>query len=105
MLCAVTGIRSKDGVPASLALGVFMDGVLTQIGHVGSGLTQSDLRQILRAAQPVNAQNDILWIRPALTCWVRFSEWTPDGTLRHPVLIGFAKEDVSRATGEEFVYE
>ena len=28
------------------------------------------------------------WMLPALVCQVRFTEWTSDGGLRHPVFLG-----------------
>jgi bifunctional non-homologous end joining protein LigD len=28
------------------------------------------------------------WLRPELVCQVRFTEWTADGGLRHPVFLG-----------------
>ena len=101
LLCAVTGIREEYGVPKSLVLGIFHGAEMVDIGHVSAGLKQSDLAAILSASQPLCKQKDMVRLHPQLTCWVRFGEWTQGGTLRHPVLIGFSDQDVSRATGEE----
>ncbi|MDX1953174.1 MAG: non-homologous end-joining DNA ligase [Verrucomicrobiota bacterium] len=44
------------------------------------------------------------WVRPELVCQVRFTEWTRDGHLRHPVYIGLredkAAEEVMREKAE-----
>ena len=28
------------------------------------------------------------WLKPELVCQVKYSEWTRDGKLRHPVFLG-----------------
>ncbi|MDD5018043.1 MAG: RNA ligase family protein [Eubacteriales bacterium] len=97
MLCAVTGVRRNDSLPASLALGIYIDGELVDIGHVSAGLKRNDFEQIRGITASEKGREC-----PVLTCWVRFAEWTPGGTLRHPVLLGFSDEDAAKATGEEF---
>ncbi len=93
LLCAVTGVNFKNGLPSSLSLGVYRDGALTPVGDVGSGVKQEDLG--LLAKQLVSGS------APRITCWVRFSEWTPHATLRHPVFLGFSDSTPKDATGEE----
>jgi bifunctional non-homologous end joining protein LigD len=44
------------------------------------------------------------WVEPKLVCQVRFTEWTDDGNLRHPVFLGLredkaASEVVREAAG------
>jgi bifunctional non-homologous end joining protein LigD len=105
LLCVVTGIQLNNSQPASLALGVYREGGLTAVGAVSSGLNQSDWAQLWDYMQKekTGGQKDVIWIRPALTCWVRFAEWTDHMTLRHPVLLGFSNKDAAEATGEEFI--
>ncbi len=93
LLCAVTGVSYKNGLPTSLSLGVYRDGVLKPIGHVGSGVKQEDLKLLSQQIKPGDA--------PAVTCWVKFFEWTPAGTLRAPVMLGFSASVPEEATGEE----
>ncbi|MGI5848938.1 MAG: ATP-dependent DNA ligase [Christensenellales bacterium] len=104
LLCVVVGIQLKNAVPASLVLGVYRDGALTGVGEASSGLRQSDWTLLAEYMQRecLNRQKDIVWVRPTLTCWVRFAEWTQNGTLRHPVLLGFSTQDAKTAIGEEF---
>ncbi len=41
------------------------------------------------------------WIKPALVCQVRFSEWTRDGKLRHPVFLGLREDKEAREVVRE----
>jgi bifunctional non-homologous end joining protein LigD len=105
LLCVVTGIQLKNSLPASLALGVYREGGLMAVGAVSSGLNQSDWAQLWDYIQKekTGEEKDVVWIRPVLTCWVRFAEWTDHMTLRHPVLLGFSDRDATEATGEEYI--
>ena len=90
MLCAVTGLRLNNGQPASLELAVYRDGELVPVGHAGSGLNQEALRLLsdYAAKESTELRGGVMRVMPRLTCWVRFAEWTADGTMRHPVLLG-----------------
>ena len=44
-------------------------------GKSGEGLSRAEMRRCT-------------WLRPELVCQVRFTEWTADGGLRHPVFLG-----------------
>ena len=103
ILCAVTGLRMNNGQPASLELAVYRDGVLTPVGHAGSGLSDETRRLLLDYALKESScvGYDVMRVLPRLTCWVKFAEWTADGTMRHPVLLGFSDRPAEEATGEE----
>ena len=71
---------------------------LTFVGKVGSGFTQADgeailarLRKVERKTSPSTPHSaapvvgEPHWVRPTLVGEVQFTEWTPDGHLRHPV--------------------
>jgi bifunctional non-homologous end joining protein LigD len=34
------------------------------------------------------AMREVTWVKPELVAQVRFTEWTDDGLLRHPVFLG-----------------
>ncbi len=103
MLCAVTGVHFSGGQAASLSLGVYRGGALVPVGRASLGLTQDDLRVLADYARREGERTgrDDMRVEPRLTCWVRFSEWTPQMTLRHPVLLGFADKAPAEAQGEE----
>ncbi len=88
--------RRADTI-GSLLLGVYDGGRLRYAGHVGTGFTQAmlaDLSRRLRPLQtgtspfatPVPAEHarDAHWTEPRLVGEVTFTEWTSDGSMRHP---------------------
>lgn len=85
----------------ALLLGVHdtKNGALIYVGHTGTGFDQAELervsallkqREIPRspfATQP-KTNEPAHWVRPELVAQVRFTEWTADAKLRHPVYLG-----------------
>ena len=97
----------------SLLLGYYDEGRLIWAGSVGTGFTQDDLGRIAALlgqrsrrtspfAGPVKPMETPHWVRPDLVAQVRFTEWTSDGLLRHPVFLGLRDDkpadDVRRET-------
>ena len=85
----------------ALLLGVHDEktGALTYVGHTGTGFDQAELERVSKllkareiprspfAAQP-KTNEPPHWVRPDLVAQVRFTEWTADAKLRHPVYLG-----------------
>jgi bifunctional non-homologous end joining protein LigD len=72
---------------------------LTYVGHVGTGFNERELARLMRAMKPIEIESSPFngkvptnerphWVQPTLVAQVRFSEWTADGILRHPVYLG-----------------
>ncbi|MCY1044382.1 DNA ligase D [Corallococcus sp. bb12-1] len=86
------GVRGKDG---------FHD-----VGKVGTGYTTSDrreLRWLLDAtrtkkpsAEDAASNTETVWVKPKYVAQVRFTEWTRDGRLRHPVFQGLRTDKLPR---------
>jgi bifunctional non-homologous end joining protein LigD len=68
-------------------------------GHVGTGFDQASLKSIHERMQPLRAdkkqfdqkvghENATTWLVPKLVGEVKFTEWTSDGEMRHPVFLG-----------------
>jgi bifunctional non-homologous end joining protein LigD len=85
-------------------------------GHVGTGFDQAALKSIYETMQPlctdkklfdqkVKDENATTWLIPKLVGEVKFTEWTSDNEMRHPVFLGLRTDkkatDVSRADGLE----
>jgi bifunctional non-homologous end joining protein LigD len=102
--------RSRFG---ALLLGVHDDttGALTYTGHTGTGFNQSELERVWKLlksreiptspfSSKVKTNEPPHWVKPDLVAQVRFTEWTADGKLRHPVYLGLRDdkpaEDVRR---------
>ncbi|HEY0552146.1 MAG TPA: non-homologous end-joining DNA ligase, partial [Verrucomicrobiae bacterium] len=110
----------------ALLVGYYEDGKLLFASKVGSGYTQASLRQLFNTFRPlrratcpfvnlptkrtgkfgqgVTASDMKLctWLEPKLVAQIRFTEWTSDGGLRHPVFLGLREDkpaqDVTRET-------
>ena len=72
---------------------------LYYVGHTGTGFNERELERLskllkaraIKESPFVNAikSNEIAhWVRPDLVAQVRFTEWTDDQKLRHPVYLG-----------------
>jgi bifunctional non-homologous end joining protein LigD len=105
----------------SLLLGYYDDaGVLRYAGNVGTGwnaTTAADLRRKLEkletrespfepgSVQPGRWSRLTLgrerWVRPSLVAEVRFSGWTPEGSVRHAVFLGLRSDKPPRTVRRE----
>ena len=117
MDCVIGGWTEGQGgrhsTLGALLLGVYRDGELRSVGHVGSGFderTLHDLLELLRAHQapsspfalPPRVNQPATWCFPDLVCEVRYTELTRDGTLRQPTYRGLrADVDPKECTGQE----
>jgi len=68
-------------------------------GHVGTGFDQAALKSLYETMQPlrsdkkpfdqkVKSENAITWLIPKLVGEVKFTEWTSESEMRHPVFLG-----------------
>jgi bifunctional non-homologous end joining protein LigD len=100
----VEGQGSRRGSVGALLLGWFDDGGgLHFAGRVGSGFSARDLtlwtRLLAERAEDESrfvagdVPRDAHFVRPELVVQVGFTEWTGDGRLRHPVMLG-RRDDV-----------
>lgn len=86
------------------------------VGQVGSGFTEAELARVWARLQPLATDEcpfthqidararsqwtraePAHWVAPTLVAEVKYSEWTDDGVLRHPVYIGL-RDDVDPLT-------
>lgn len=114
LLAIVCGLSMKDNHPNSLILGIYQNQGFVYIGNASIGLTQEHFR-LLKESIPLLETNKstfnrnipglktVIWLKPLLTCWVGFLEWTNDGSLRHPKILGFSSCKPEEANGMEFM--
>ena len=85
----------------ALLLGVREEGTdaLKYVGHTGTGFNSAELarvskilsvREIARSpfSSRIKTNEPAHWVRPDLVAQVKFTEWTSDDKLRHPVYLG-----------------
>lgn len=98
---------SKKAFPGfgSLVLGVYDKGQLVYCGNVGTGFSiklrlelQKKLDRISQPAMPFVVKpkdpglRDTHWAKPQLVAEVEFTEWTADGSIRHPSFKGLRED-------------
>lgn len=96
----------RDGL-SSLVLGSWEQGNLKHVGQVGTGFTERSIQDILSRLQPfvtkknpfgrrIPSVKDVTWVRPEVTCEVKFLEFTEEGLLRAPVFVTLRAETAPR---------
>jgi len=82
-----------------LLLGQYNNEKLQFIGKCGTGFNVETLQELYNSLQPfftsesplpekLSTRDTIQWVEPKLVCQVKFTEWTDDLHLRHPVYLG-----------------
>lgn len=124
----IGGLTEPQGSRAhfgALLVGYYETGKLLCAGKVGTGFDAKRLREIAARLQPMRieacpfanlpatrrsrfgagltaaALRRVTWVKPAVVCQVRFTEWTDDGMLRHPVFLGLREDKKARDVRRE----
>ena len=80
----VLAVKSKEG--------------LKYAGHTGSGFTDKMLKEVYEKLKPLITKNSafkeivktnmpVTWVKPNYVCEIKFTEWTTDGKMRHPIFL------------------
>src|SRR5687767_7931540 len=99
-----TDARTAGRAFGALLLGYYEDGLLKYAGHTGSGFNQRELERVIRLLKPLEVPTSPFttrprtnqrphWTKPMLVAQLKFTEWTDDGILRHPIYLGL-RDDV-----------
>jgi len=83
----------------ALLLGVYDGPRLEYVGHSGTGFTEAELDRVMARLRPLETRRCPFattppsnerphWVEPKLVAQVKFTEWTADSRLRHPVYLG-----------------
>lgn len=99
----------------ALVLGVYdKSGRLVYAGHTGSGFGDDQLAAIGQRLhqletpdspiQPAPKTNEpATWVKPELVAEIEFTEWTEDGSMRHPIFMGLRDDKPATAVTKEEV--
>ena len=97
----------------ALLLGYYDDGKLEYAGRVGTGFTNASSMQIRKLLDKLRQKENpyvsistegrrgAIWVKPQLVCEVEFTEWTPDGSLRHPSFKGLREDKPAKSIVKE----
>ena len=91
----------------ALLLGVYEGNHLVYAGNVGTGFDEQELARVMAKMKPLEVRESALsvapksrerlhWVRPELVAQVKFTEWTADHHLRHPVYLGLRDDKRAR---------
>jgi bifunctional non-homologous end joining protein LigD len=90
-----TGARKYFG---ALVLGIRSGDKLQYAGHTGSGFSESGLKEMYDKLKPlikkespfdevVKTNAPVTWVKPVLIAEIKFTEWTTDNKMRHPIFM------------------
>ena len=90
----IPGSGNRSGRIGALLAGYYEGGQLRFAGRVGTGFTEkvlADLGRLLTGHERTTSPfadavpyREARFVEPTLIAEVEFTEWTPDGNLRHP---------------------
>lgn len=94
-----TAPRNSRAHFGALLLGVYKGNDLIPVGHTGTGFDANSLKDLANVMAPlvrktspfkgnVDANEEPTWVTPKLVANIKFTEWTRDGRMRHPVFLG-----------------
>ncbi|MGI8951294.1 MAG: DNA ligase D [Chitinophagaceae bacterium] len=107
IICGFTKPRNSRKHFGALILGKYEEKKLIYIGHTGSGFNEKSLNEIFMLLQPLitdecpfkmkpKTNMPVTWIKPQLICEIKFSEWTNEKILRHPIFLGLREDKTAQ---------
>lgn len=108
IICGFTKGRNSRKYFGAVILGKYFGKELKYIGHSGSGFDEKTLKDIYKKFQPSiikkcpfktepKTNMPVIWLKPQIVCEVKFTEWTDEKNLRHPIFAGL-REDKKAAS-------
>jgi bifunctional non-homologous end joining protein LigD len=118
VICGFTSRTGSQREVGGLLLGYYQDGVLCYAGSVGTGwgakvgqALHEELSGLETGQPPLDPRTvtpgrwsrrtpgSERWVKPVLVAEVAFSEWTPDGQVRHPKFKAIRRDTVAEVIG------
>ena len=98
IIAGFTAPRGGRKYFGALVLGIKKDGKLLYAGHTGSGFNEQSLKELFNKLEPIIQQESpfnervktnmpVTWVAPQYVCELKFTEWTRDGKMRHPIFL------------------
>ncbi|MBF4507877.1 DNA ligase D [Flavobacterium sp. JLP] len=99
IIIGITEPKKSRNYFGAILLGQYYGKRLQFIGKCGTGFSESTLKELYSKFEPyfvsesplsekIALRDKIQWLKPKFVCQVKFSEWTQDKNLRHPVFLG-----------------
>ena len=116
IICGYTE-SSGDTWFGSLILGIYKNDKLTYIGNCGTGFSNQEQKDLFKKLKPLETKKSPFnkkinlkgrvphWVKPLLICEVKFSDWTKQQIMRHPVYKGLRTDKTNSEIYEETILE
>ncbi len=112
VIAGITEPKGSRKYFGSLILAVREGNEWNYVGHCGTGFCVAELARLYGMMQPlftphspfsrrVRVNAKVQWLVPELVCQVKFSEWTADGNMRHPVYMGLRTDKPAHEVKKE----
>ena len=99
IIIGITKSRTTRSYFGALLLAQYDHKKLRFIGKCGTGFSEETIRELYEQFEPyfidespikdkIALTDNIKWLKPKFVCQVKFTEWTQDYLLRHPVFQG-----------------
>ena len=100
IICGYTDSVGGGSIFGSLILGMYVKDTLSYVGNCGSGFSNEEQEKLLNKMKSLEVEKNPFkkkinlkgrqpnWVKPDLICEVKFSEWTANKIMRHPIYIG-----------------
>lgn len=103
IICGFTKGRNSRKYFGAIVLGKYKGDQLEYIGHSGSGFNEKSLKELYKKLEPIiipdppfkqlpKTNMPVTWVKPHYVCEVKFTEWTSEGLLRHPIFLGLRED-------------
>jgi bifunctional non-homologous end joining protein LigD len=103
VVCGYTEPRNNRKYIGALVGGVYLDGELISVGHIGAGSSVATIKILYDLLHPLETEQSafkkaphtnepVHWVKPKLVCQVKFTEWTSDHQMRHPIYLGIRED-------------
>ncbi|MCW3087478.1 MAG: ligase [Sediminibacterium sp.] len=103
IICGFTEPRNSRSYFGAVILGKYIGNQLVYIGHSGSGFNEKLLKEMYAKFKPLirstcpfektpKTNMPVTWLKPELVCEVKFTEWTTEKILRHPIFLGLRED-------------
>ena len=91
--------RQSRSCFGALVVGLYEDGRLHYVAHIGGGFNEIGLERTYKLLQPLRTSKcpfvdkpqtnePVQWVKPKLVAQVKFAEWTAERRLRQPIFLG-----------------
>jgi bifunctional non-homologous end joining protein LigD len=99
IIIGITESKTTRSYFGALLLGQYDHETLRFIGKCGTGFKEETLKELYNKFEPyfideppikgkIPTRDKIKWLKPKFVCQIKFTEWTQDHYLRHPVFQG-----------------